>query len=80
MQNKLTATIAAIAMILAASQYLQTRQLQQALDFHDERQASLQQHIEQLESNLQSAGVQMENLSNIAQEASVRAATCEQAD
>lgn len=83
MLNKFTvviAPIATIAIIVAVNQYLQVRQLQQALVFSDEQQASLQQHIEQLESNLHSAGVQMQNLSNIAQEASVRAATCEQAD
>lgn len=80
MYYTLTASVTIVALVFAASQFLHTRQLQQALDSSVEQQATLQRYAEQLESNLQSAGVQMQNLSHIAQEASERAATCEPAD
>jgi len=66
------------ATLIAISQYAQARELRQALIASGQQQQVLQTQIQRLEDNLQSAGVQMQHLSDIAQEANQRAAACMQ--
>jgi hypothetical protein len=68
----------AASTLIAISQYAQARELRQALTASGQQQQVLQTQIQRLEDNLQSAGVQMQHLSDMAQEANQRAAACMQ--
>lgn len=69
--------IAAITLPVAVYQSLAAGELRDEMTGHQQQLRQMQTHIDQLENNLKSAGLQMNNLAAIAQEATERAARCE---
>lgn len=69
--------IALSSSVVAVRQQLLLQQLRQSLAECRDGNSSMQTRVAQLEDNLQSAGQQMNNLSDIIQEATQRAARCE---
>ena len=69
--------IAAVTLPVAVYQSLAAGELRGEMAEQQQQFRQMQAHIDQLESNLQSAGLQMSNLAAIAQEATERAARCE---
>ncbi len=69
--------IAAATLPVAVYQSLAAAELRSEMAEQRQQFRQMQAHIDQLESNLQGAGLQMSNLAAIAQEATERAARCE---
>lgn len=69
--------LAGLMLLAALSQYLQVREMRAALINSAQQQREMQSHVQQLESNLRSAGLQMQQLSDLVQEANQRAVDCQ---
>lgn len=69
--------IALSSSVVAIRQQLLLQQLRQSLEECRDGNSTMQTTVAQLEGNLQSAGHQMNNLSDLIQEATRRAARCE---